>query len=728
MITIIIEPAKKQANQDKLVAIFKKLKEKNKNIEINLKVAKRSDAMRGYNPKDDEILIIFGKNLYQHVTRDIGEFDKMTGGHMREVHKFSYFVRRGSKYYFIAFMPSIDFTMSKPETFLAFESFMKSLTITTQDFKLSVREAYNQKSDPGRASWPIDVIENGFSPKVKVYMRYDDVKSYLYSLMDLPAGHVIAVDVETNGLEIWNKDKHDVRIISFSTEDNLGHALNLSLPGLPGTYRNGQTKEIKDLVEKYIFEKHKTFIAWNCNFDIFALCNFFNRSYRDFLATNRIIDGMHLLHILNENRKAEGYNFKAVSRDLINFPQYSFVQKYLDYLANWSSYSVDQVLESAFRSLKYAAEDAAGEYTVTTQIKKEIDDHPIMFQHASTIAPRIMAVKLETQWNGISVDCEGMAQGSIACSGWELEQIIRPTLTQCASSSDRKLHADIFVISATTGRLYYGKPFLNGLKTGSTASKFFIADPEHTLVYVDLDSADLRSAALASQDKQLIEDLNKDSDYYTEFAKVLFQGLGISEKERTISKLFILSMLNYASDATIAKETGVSVGDVKAYKTQFYDRYPKMRLYQVYLQNFLRQNSFVFSPSWRMRRFSEEDMAPENSWKSILSAQNFPFQSTTSDLMALNCFDFISDSRKYDVKMALLNVDAAVFNVPDEHLDAVKPLFRTFEKVHNDIVRGAKKFQETVFFDHEDANLPVILPRFTYKLLKGKNLHDMEKW
>lgn len=729
MITIIIEPPKNQSNQDRLVAIFKKLKASNKDIEINLKVAKRTDAMRGYQPKDEEVLIIFGAKLYQHVLKDINEFDKMSGNHLREVHKFSYFVRRSKKHYFIACMPPIDLTMSKPESFLAFESFMKSLITATQNFKLSIRDAYLQKSEPARQDWPIDVVENGYAPKTKIYFRYDEVKAYLYSLLDKPAGHIVAVDTETNGLEIWNKDKHDIRVISFATEDNLGHGLNLSLPGLPGCYKNGQVKEIKDLVEKYIFEKHKTFIAWNCGFDVFALCNFFDRSYRDFLKTNRIIDGMHLLHILNENRKIEGYNFKAVSRDLINFPQYSFVKKYLDYLAQWQIYSVDQVLEAASGSLKYAAEDAAGEYTVTTRIAREIDEDPIMAQHKACIAPKVMAIKLETEWNGLTIDVDGMAKGSISCSGWELENIVKPTIDKCGQSSDGKLHAEMFVISATTGRIYYGKPFLNGLKIGSTSSaKYFLADPGHTLVYIDLDSADLRSAALVSQDKNLIEDVNRDTDYYTEFAKVLFSEIEIGEKERNIAKLFILSMLNFAGDSTIAKETGVSIGDVKAYKTQFYKRYPKMRLYQTYLQAFLNKNNYIFSPSWRMRRFSEDDMSTDNKWKSILSAQNFPFQSTTSDLMILNCFDFISETREFGVKQCLLNVDAAVFNVPDEHLDAVRDKFKTFEKVHNDIVRGAKRFQELVFFDHEDANLPVILPRFTYKLHKGKNLHEMERW
>ena len=67
MITIIAEPAKKAGSQEKLVSIFRKLKEVNPELEINLKIAKRTDSMRGYSPRDEEILIVFGAKLYQHI-------------------------------------------------------------------------------------------------------------------------------------------------------------------------------------------------------------------------------------------------------------------------------------------------------------------------------------------------------------------------------------------------------------------------------------------------------------------------------------------------------------------------------------------------------------------------------------------------------------------------------------------------------------------------------------
>ena len=111
-----------------------------------------------------------------------------------------------------------------------------------------------------------------------------------------------------------------------------------------------------------------------------------------------------------------------------------------------------------------------------------------------------------------------------------------------------------------------------------------------------------------------------------------------------------------------------------------------------------------------------------------MSAHNFPFQATTADLMTINCFEFISNTRQFNVKQCIINVDAAVFNVPDKNLNEVREHFKIFETVPNDLILGAKKFQETVITEDMGANLSIVPPKFAYKLYKGKNLKEMEKW
>ena len=64
-----------------------------------------------------------------------------------------------------------------------------------------------------------------------------------------------------------------------------------------------------------------------------------------------------------------------------------------------------------------------------------------------------MAVKLETEWNGLTVDCENMVKNAMAFSGWELDQIVKPTLKKCEEADDGRLHAEMFIFSTVTGRV-----------------------------------------------------------------------------------------------------------------------------------------------------------------------------------------------------------------------------------------------------------------------------------
>lgn len=725
-ITIIAENPKKKNSLNKLVDIFKKIKSEHNDLEINLRLANRISGMNRIDITDNECLIVFGSSLYTYLLKDINEFDRLTSStSRRDVHKFSYFIRNNNKHYFLACMPPIDFTILKPETFLAFESFMTNLKNETENFKISIRDIFLKKEKPERKEWRISIIENGFSPITHAYFKYDEIKFYLYSLFNKPDWHEMAIDTETMGLEIWNAAKHDIKIASFSDEENVGHAINLGLPGLISCLTPEQLKEVESLFVKYIFEKPKIFIAWFCNYDIFTICNKYKKTYRDFLRTNKIIDGIQLLHAFSENRKIEGYGIKACSRDFLNYAQYSYIEKYIDYIYNWENYTVKQIIETANNSMKYAAEDAAGEYTLTTKIFKEIKKDPIVSNFADRIANKIMAIKLEIEWNGLNVDLEGMSKNSDKFSGWEIKNIVEHTIKKCKSSTDRKLHSDLFVFSTTTGRLLYGKPYLNSMKIGSEVSKYFIPEKGRTFVYIDLDSADLRSAALVSQDKRLIDDLNNGKDYYMNFSKTLF-GETAGALERNKTKKFVLSMLNLASENTVAKDIGKNTYDAKTYINQFYDSYPRMLEYKNKVIEFLRKNSFVMSASFRKRRFSEDDLSNKFFWTSFLSAHNFAFQATTSDLMILNCFSFLAETRSYDVKQVYLNVDAAIFEVPDEYLDEIRIKANIFKEIPGIICNGTLALQEIMLGKKPNINSSLKMPVYTYKIYKGKNMKEWE--
>jgi len=730
MITVICEEPKKKASKNKLIKIFSNLKKEFPYLEANLRIVTSVDTqMRACVPRDNECFIVFGSKLYNpYLLKDVNEFDQLIGNTVkRDVHKFSYFIRKKNICYFLAFMPPVDFTMSKDETFIALESCLFSLSAATEKFKLTIREVFLQRGKESRKDWPIEIIENGFSPKVYLHYKFEDSKNYLLSLFKLPDWHDVAVDIETSGLKLWDIPNFVVYIASFSTEDNIGHAINLGLPGLIGALSEEQKKELLELLKKYIFEKPKTFIAWNAGFDVFGLCNFFGKTLNEFTENNHILDAMQLLHVFSENRKIEGYNAKVASRDLLNYAQYSYLEQYLEYIANWKTYTVEQILEAVNKSLQYAAEDAAGEKALASLLIKELDMDDICINFKNSMAQKIFLVKLNTEWNGLRVDLDNMVKNSISFGGWEVEQIVKPTIMKCQESTDGKSHAEMFVFSTVLGRMLYKKPVMHQMKINTNLAQYFLADEDCSLVHVDLSSADLRSVAFTVQDKTLIEDLNSDEDIYENFAKQIFKR-ELEEGDRDKAKTFILSMLNLAGANTIAKEAKISVQDVEEYKNVFYSRYPNMLVYQNKLKEYLKENGFVFSPSFRKRRFSDDDLSKEKFWSTFLSAHNFPYASLTADFMMLNCYNFLTATKRLNVKQCLLNADAATFNIPNEHLEEAREKLEIFASIPSIFWEGATKFQEEIMKTPPQNGFKIRMPVYKFKASIGKDLKNMENF
>lgn len=730
LINIICEKPKEKKNLDKLVEIFKEIKKKH-SVEINLKIANNLvavNSLKNYRVQNDEILFVFGASLYKKFLVDINEFYKED---RKEVHKFSYFIKSSGIHYFIAFMPPLDFTMAKPETFMAFESCLESLKRATRSFQAGPEEVYTSKSKNIHKNPKVDIVENGFSPKVNMAMKFSEVMQVIDELFALPDYYPVAIDFETAGLQIWDKTKHHIYIASFSWEDGYGHAINLGLPGVMHDIKGDNLIAVLSRLEKYIFDKKKTFTAWKCDFDIFGVCNFFGRSFEDFLENNIIKDAMQMLHIISENRQIEGYNLKSVSRDFLNYSQYAYVKQYIRYIENWQTMTSDECLDCALKSLKYAAEDAAAEHSLFLKINREIQADEISVKHYKKVSHIVQLDKLFIQWTGWKVaPYEEMAKGLMSLQAWEIDDIVRPTMKMSTESADGRVHPEIFVFATKTGRLQYAEPQLNKMKMGSPTSKYFLSDSEkHSLVHVDMSQAEVAVAALLCQDYHLIDDLNDNPDYYRHFAKTIFKKEDIDDEEREIAKQITISMIYLASKTTLAKKLNSSEQDAQKYIDLFYERYPKMEEMKVKVGEFLKANQMIFGASFRKRRYSEDDMSSDNYWRSFLSAHNMPIQSTSSDMMLLNMIEFINRTKKeYGVNVVNTCHDSATFNVPDKHMkDVCDEIEVAFTRIPGIILEGVNTFNEQVLGKSPAVGMAVKTPNIRYKIYAGKNFHDMKE-
>jgi DNA polymerase-1 len=110
----------------------------------------------------------------------------------------------------------------------------------------------------------------------------------------------------------------------------------------------------------------------------------------------------------------------------------------------------------------------------------------------------------------------------------------------------------------------------------------FKARPNHIFVEFDYKQLEIRVLALASRDKQLIDDINKGVDMHTYFASQIFNKAEdeVTPKERKMSKGFSFQ-LQYGSSANgIARFWDVSKPFAEAFISKYYQRYPQVLLWQ----------------------------------------------------------------------------------------------------------------------------------------------------
>lgn len=188
----------------------------------------------------------------------------------------------------------------------------------------------------------------------------------------------------------------------------------------------------------------------------------------------------------------------------------------------------------------------------------------------------------------------------------------------------------------------------------------FEARPNYTFVEFDYKQLEIRVLALASGDKQLIDDINRGVDMHTYFAAQIFNKAEeeISPGERKMAKGFSFQ-LQYGSSANgIARFWDVSKLLAEAFIDKYYQRYPQVRSWQqgvlseasdtiqyagdrreglsvqrAYIPTTWRSEFDV--PLARFKVLSEPTMHSRKPYVSTTKCKNYPIQGAAADIMIL---------------------------------------------------------------------------------------------
>ncbi|NSW83553.1 MAG: DNA polymerase I [Syntrophothermus sp.] len=237
-----------------------------------------------------------------------------------------------------------------------------------------------------------------------------------------------------------------------------------------------------------------------------------------------------------------------------------------------------------------------------------------------------------------------------------------------------------------TGRLSSVEPNLQNIpirmEEGRRIRKAFVpGDEDHILLSCDYSQIDLRSLAHMSGDENLIETFRQGIDIHQRTASEIFKVPldQVTPDLRRKAKAVNFGIVYGISDFGLARGTGVTREEAKAYIERYLDSYPGVRRYMQEVVAMGREKGYVSTVLGR-RRYLPDLLSSNRTVRSMAErmALNAPIQGTSADIIKLAMLSVYRELKRRNLRsrMLLQVHDDLVFEVPLEELEEVALLVR----------------------------------------------------
>ena len=255
------------------------------------------------------------------------------------------------------------------------------------------------------------------------------------------------------------------------------------------------------------------------------------------------------------------------------------------------------------------------------------------------------------------------------------------TLPLVADKHDR-IHTTFNQDVAATGRLSSTDPNLQNIPVrtdlGRRIREAFVPEKGNVLVGADYSQFELRLAAVLADDKELIEDFNKDIDVHTKTAAQV-NGVDmdkVTKAMRRDAKVINFGILYGMSPHGLSVATGMSVLDAKKYIEHYFELRAPIRKYIDATLHKAKTEGYV--ETYYGRRRPTPDVNSSNFMvreAANRQAANMPIQGTEADLMKLAMLKI--DEKIGDLGKQILQIhDSVLVECPKENADKVVELLK----------------------------------------------------
>ncbi len=250
-------------------------------------------------------------------------------------------------------------------------------------------------------------------------------------------------------------------------------------------------------------------------------------------------------------------------------------------------------------------------------------------------------------------------------------------------SQSGRVHTTFGQTGTATGRLSSTNPNLQNIpirtELGREIRAAFIAEPGHLLLAADYSQIELRLLAHLSKDKLLVEAFRRGDDIHTLTASQVFgvPPLMVTPDRRRQAKVVNFGIVYGLSAFGLSQNLGIEPSEARKFIDAYFEKYAGVRAFIDATLEQTRRDQRVKTLFGRIRPIP--DINSKNATQrgfAERTAVNTPLQGTAADLIKLAMIRIDEEIRKRALKsrMTLQVHDELVFEVPENELDAMKPM------------------------------------------------------
>jgi len=251
---------------------------------------------------------------------------------------------------------------------------------------------------------------------------------------------------------------------------------------------------------------------------------------------------------------------------------------------------------------------------------------------------------------------------------------------------DGRVHTSFHQTVAATGRLSSSDPNLQNVPIRSEwgqriRSAFVAGEKDCVLVSADYSQIELRVLAHVTNDADLVDAFARGEDIHRRTAAEVY-GVApeaVTPDQRRIAKVVNFGVVYGLSDFGLARDTGMSQEDARAYISTYFAKFGAVAAYLESIRNFARHWGYVETLFGR-RRYIPDVHAANRQIRQAAErmAVNMPMQGTAADIMKLGMIRAHSALAQAGLRARLLLQvhDELPMEVPEEEVDTLAPVLR----------------------------------------------------